>query len=184
MKNKTFPKLNTPQHMVCQIRTSKKGISPVIATVILVAVAITVSISVAYWMGGISSLYTRLEKVEISSIAVSKDAATGNYTITMATRNTGSADATIDSCFINGKSFDDSSFTDKVYVRSSTGTWYSSSPLSIALASGGSATIIIRIRPANQISKVTVAPFTVGTTLDLKIHTAAGKDYPQMITLT
>jgi len=75
---------------------SRKGISPVIATVILVAVAITVSISVAYWMGGISSLYTRLEKIEIHSITAEKGVA-GNYTITLTAKNTGSADATIDS---------------------------------------------------------------------------------------
>ncbi|MCJ7771405.1 DUF4352 domain-containing protein, partial [Candidatus Bathyarchaeota archaeon] len=60
---------------------SRKGISPVIATVILVAVAITVSVSVAYWMGGISSLYTRLEKIEVQSAVATKGVA-GNYTIT------------------------------------------------------------------------------------------------------
>ena len=161
-------------------RTSKKGISPVIATVILVAVAITVSISVAYWMGGISSLYTRLEKVEISSVAVSKDAS-GNYNITMALRNTGSADATIDSCFINGKSYDDSSFSaNPVSIKESGGTFYTSGALAISLPAGSAKTVIIKIAKNSGY----VAPFSVGTTLDLKIHTAAGKDYPQMVTLT
>ncbi len=41
--------------------------SPVIATVILVAVAITVAVAVAYWMGGIASQYTKFEKVEIQT---------------------------------------------------------------------------------------------------------------------
>jgi flagellin-like protein len=31
----------------------RKAVSPVIATVILVAVAITVAVGVSYWMGGI-----------------------------------------------------------------------------------------------------------------------------------
>ena len=50
----------------------RKGISPVIATVVLVAVTITVVIGVAYWLGGISSQYTSFEKVEIrdSSIVI------------------------------------------------------------------------------------------------------------------
>ena len=60
--------------MARHIMKSRKGISPVIATVILVAVAITVSVSVAYWMGGISSLYTRLEKIEDQSITADKGA--------------------------------------------------------------------------------------------------------------
>ena len=84
--------------MARHIMKSRKGISPVIATVILVAVAITVSVSVAYWMGGISSLYTRLEKIEIQSIVATKGVA-GNYTITLAAKNTGSADATIVSSY-------------------------------------------------------------------------------------
>jgi flagellin-like protein len=32
----------------------RRAVSPVIATVILVAIAITVSVAVAYWMGGIA----------------------------------------------------------------------------------------------------------------------------------
>lgn len=36
----------------------KKGLSPVISTVILVAIAITVAVAVAYWMGGIAGQYT------------------------------------------------------------------------------------------------------------------------------
>ncbi len=46
---------------------NRKAISPVIATVILVAVAITVAIAVSYWMSGITSSYTKFEKVEIET---------------------------------------------------------------------------------------------------------------------
>ena len=44
-----------------------RGISPVIASVILVAVAITVAVAVSYWMSGISSQYTKYESVGIIS---------------------------------------------------------------------------------------------------------------------
>jgi len=168
--------------MARHIRASRKGISPVIATVILVAVAITVAVSVAYWMGGISSLYTRLEKVEISSTSVSKDATTGNYTITINIKNTGSADATLDYVYINGKPYDDASFTDNVFVRESGAVWIASGTLSVSVGTGTSKVIYIRVQPAS--GTATVAPFTAGTTLDVKLHTAAGKDYPQMVTLT
>jgi flagellin-like protein len=166
--------------MARNIRASRKGISPVIATVILVAVAITVAVSVAYWMGGISSLYTRLEKIEVSGTSVSKNA--GVYTITMNIKNTGSADATVDNVYINGKMYNSADFTDNVTVTDGSTTPV---PVSagISVKSGSSAEIIITITPKAP-ATATVAPFTAGTTLDVKLHTAAGKDYPQMITLT
>lgn len=153
--------------MARHFRSSRKGISPVIATVILVAVAITVSVSVAYWMGGISSLYTRLEKVEISSVVVNKG--TSNYTITMSVKNTGSADATVDNVMINGKIL--TQYTSPVV----TATY---SPVGGAIVAGSTSTVTISI-PTQSIP-----PFTPGTTLEVKLHTAAGKEYPQMVTLT
>ena len=73
----------------------RKAISPVIATVILVAVAITVAVGVSYWMGGISSQYTQFEKVEIQTGYATYDSGTENWNITLVIKNSGSADATI-----------------------------------------------------------------------------------------
>ena len=44
---------------------NKRAVSPVIATVILVAVTIVVAVSVAYWMGTISTSYTSHEQIEM-----------------------------------------------------------------------------------------------------------------------
>ena len=158
--------------MARHIRASRKGISPVIATVILVAVAITVAVSVAYWMGGISGLYTRLEKIEVSSTTVTK-AQVANYTITLSVKNTGSADGTLDNVLINGKPYDQysSPVTITVTYDPSTGL----------VAAGSTNTVTIAI---TQVGSAGTPPFTPGTTIDVKLHTAAGKDYPQMVTLT
>ena len=43
------------------------GISPVVATVILVAVAIVIAIAVAFWASGLVGVFTRFEKLEIVS---------------------------------------------------------------------------------------------------------------------
>jgi flagellin-like protein len=153
--------------MTRHIRATKKGISPVIATVILVAVAITVSVSVAYWMGGISSLYTRLEKVEVVSVVVNKG--TSSYKIDVYTKNTGSADATVDGIFLNGKLLTQYTTPTLNSTLGSAGT---------LVAAGDSATITVGI--GSQI----IPPFTAGTTIELKLHTSAGKDYPQMVTLS
>jgi hypothetical protein len=49
---------------------NRKAISPEIATMILVAVAMTIAVTVAYWMGGISSQYITFEKVEMGTHAL------------------------------------------------------------------------------------------------------------------
>jgi flagellin-like protein len=148
------------------MRPGRKGISPVIATVILVAVAITVSVSVAYWMGGISSLYTTMEKIEISGATVSKGA--NSYNVTLSVRNTGSKDATIDMILFNQKPMSQ-------YTSPTLSATYAPSATVVA---GGSCTVVVRI--GSQL----VPPFTPGTTIEVKLHTAGGKEYPQMVTLT
>ena len=164
------------------IRAKRNGISPVIATVILVTVAITVSVSVAYWMGAMSGNYTTVEKIDISNLLVTKDQATGNYTITFSLKNTGSADATVSTIYINGKPYDDPSFTDNLAIRESGGVWLASGTLNIPVPAGASKSIMLTIQPAS--GSATVAPFTAGTTLDISIRTATGKNYQQMANLT
>jgi flagellin-like protein len=164
------------------IKATSKGISPVIATVILVTVAITVAVSVAYWMGAMSGNYTMVEKIDVSSPLVTKDQATGNYTITLSLKNTGSIDATICLIYINGKAYDDPSFADNVFIGESGGVWLASGTSNILVSAGTSKSIMLRIQPAS--GSATVAPFTAGTTLEIGVHTAAGKDYRQMTILT
>ncbi|MCD6530301.1 type IV pilin, partial [Candidatus Bathyarchaeota archaeon] len=81
----------------------KRGISPVIATVILVAVAITVAVSVAFWMGGISGQYTRFEKLQVQDPVIVKyynmtdnAGANNHWNLTFTVKNVGSTDATIE----------------------------------------------------------------------------------------
>ena len=77
---------------------NRSGISPVMATVILVAIAIVIAIAVAFWATGLVGIFTRFEKVEIVSAVMS-----GDTTFDIRVRNTGSADASIDQVIINGK---------------------------------------------------------------------------------
>jgi flagellin-like protein len=73
------------------------GISPVVATVILVAVAIVIAIAVAFWASGLVGVFTRFEKLEIVS-AIMTDATTFKVVI----RNTGSADSAIIQVVVQG----------------------------------------------------------------------------------
>ena len=152
----------------------KRGISPVIATVVLVAVTITVAVAVAFWMGGIATQYTRFEKLEISSAYATKGG-DGNFTITITVKNTGATDATLDYILINGKPLSQYTgsldTTDTLPGSSSGVTWNATTS---TIASGGDSTLTV-ICDGDL--------FDSGTTLELKLHTAAGREYPQMITL-
>ena len=75
------------------------GISPVVATVILVAVAIVIAIAVAFWASGLVGVFTRFEKIEIMSAYWDG----GINQVVVEARNTGSTDAVVDAIFVNGR---------------------------------------------------------------------------------
>jgi archaeal type IV pilus assembly protein PilA len=136
-----------------------KAVSPVIATIIIVAIAITMSIAVAYWLLGLGSSFTKYEKVEFTTAY----ADTGN-TVVLNMRNTGSAAATIDAQYIlyNGKPA--SAYTGLT-------TTIDGTPLTMAPGESGTMTVTL---PAS---------FTSGMTVEIMLHTTGGKDYPKVVTL-
>ena len=68
---------------------NRKGVSPIIVTVILVAVGITIAVGVSYWIGGTSSQYTIFEKVEIQ--VGYAEVITGGWNTTLVLKNSGSS---------------------------------------------------------------------------------------------
>jgi flagellin-like protein len=83
---------------VARSERKNSGISPVVATVILVAVAIVIAIAVAFWASGLVGIFTRFEKLEIVSAVM-----TDERTFTVRIRNTGSADSSIVQVVVQGK---------------------------------------------------------------------------------
>jgi flagellin-like protein len=160
----------------------RKGVSPVIATVILVAVAITVAVGVSYWMGGISSQYTQFEKVEISTGWSEKSAEGWEIHITL--KNSGSATATITHVFVNDLPI---TLTDPApaNLAAVTDGQYGSS-----IVDGG---LTLEAGEENDTVKVYVASGGVagdptfllssGTTLNIKLHSAGGMDYIKLVRL-
>ena len=155
---------------------SRKAISPVIATVILVAVAITIAVAVSYWMSGIAGQYTKFEKVEIQ--AASCDSTSTNYwKITLTLKNSGSATSTLNGVYVN----------EIVALAIPTGD-----PPSTGIFAEVSLTTPISI-PSGQTDTVTLyigrswptstAPITSGTTIDIKLHSANGMDYIKLLGL-
>ena len=154
---------------------SRRAVSPVIATVILVAIAITVAVAVAYWMGGIAGQYTRFEQIEIQSATCKKTYATTGYfwNITMVLKNTGTRDATLISVFINEEEVDAYNQTSQVADQ-----WVTSMSQTEYITSGAPAVIYIYIDDTR-----TGSTLSSGTTVNIKIHSSGGMDYPKLIEL-
>ena len=177
----------------------EKAISPVIATIIIVAVAIVMSIAVAYWVLGLAGTFTRYEKLEITAMYATttnlqyQDRTAGGWetisgwNVTAKLRNTGSATATVNMILINGKPID--IFNDtvtvgdkKIYV------WVlvDGKPLDQALKGTGAIlnpgderTFVISI-PRASLAGINFVP---GMSIEVTFHTAAGSDYPKVVVL-
>jgi flagellin-like protein len=186
------------------VRGKDRAVSPVIATIILVAIAIVMAIAVAYWALGLGGTFTRYEKIEIMSMyAVSDDSLSYPYVVTenntrtikydivtgwnvtAKLRNTGSATATINLILISGRPVDIFNSTTIAQSGQSRYVWVliNDQPLSQALP--------ITINPGEErtlkitIPKATFADITFvpGMSVEVTFHTAAGSDYPKVVVL-
>jgi len=158
----------------------KRALSPVIATVILISVTIVVAVSVAYWMGSIASGYTTFEQIELPTVYAKYYSDLGGtlgagWKVTIMLKNTGSADATVDNIFLNGIPLDDySSGWMLGYTGGSNVTSFPTSGISVT--KGSTVTLYLYLNS-------TVEGCSSGTTIDIKIHTASGRDYPTHVKL-
>ena len=78
----------------------RKALSPVVASIILIAVTVAVSIAVAAWMGALTFTFTSTEQVSITNLTFQVGTAvTGNMNITAS--NTGTTPVTINEIWVN-----------------------------------------------------------------------------------
>ena len=164
---------------------SRRAVSPVIATVVLVAVAITVAVAVAYWMSGIASQYTKCEKVEIQSAWSEKNVACDCWEITLELKNTGSAASTTIRCFINDIPVNETgynpSFDPSIHFNSSVRVGVSfDEDAGLTLDSGEENTIKIYISydPACKFEAL-----SSGTSITVRLHSSGGMDYVKIVEL-
>ncbi len=81
-----------------KIRKNAKALSPVVASIILIAVTVAVSVVVAAWMGGMSiGLMGNAEQISVTNVMLKTD---GTADITV--RNTGGATVTLTTVTIDG----------------------------------------------------------------------------------
>jgi flagellin-like protein len=145
----------------------RRGISPVIATVIIVAVTIAVAIAVAFWMTGIVGLFTGFEQLQITS---AWDDANGIY---IRVRNTGTSTASITDVFINGYPYTQV----HAAITDDQGNQLAANR-PIVLNPGDERVLTITFTAAPGLFRV-----VPGVSLEIKLHTASGKDYPKLVVL-
>ncbi|MFZ8790874.1 MAG: DUF4352 domain-containing protein [Thermosphaera aggregans] len=143
-----------------------KAISPVIATVIIVAVAIAISIAVALWLTGIVGGFTTVENLQITYAFAEKT--DDGWQIRLRVENKGTGTATIDEIFINNRPHQQARA--EVYVNNTNKT----GNITISISAGDSEEIIIYLPSTG---------FSSGQQVEVKLHTASGKEYPKMVTL-
>lgn len=148
-----------------KFRENRKAISPVISTIIIVAVAIAIAIAVAFWLGGITSIFTRFEKLEIPT-AYAKKSDTTEWEITLYVNNTGTTDTSVTLILINGIDSNEYNFALE------TGT-----TLPISIKTGEGTTIKFTISPDANFS------FSSGQSVTITLHTSGGQDYPKTVVL-
>jgi len=84
----------------------KKGVSLVISTLILTAVAVSISVTTSRWMVGLSTEYNQFEKIEAIAASSSYDENTKTWHIEVTLRNAGTTKVLITDLLLNGKYVD------------------------------------------------------------------------------
>jgi len=151
-----------------------KAISPVIATVIIVSVAIAIAVAVAFWMTGITGLFTRYEKLEVVTAYATTTKPTGSgvsgsFYVILEIKNTGTTDATIDNVFINGKPYGDVN-AEVAYQKGASWTIFTGN---VPVTTGSSVKMVVALPDT----------FISGQIVEVKIHTASGNEYPKSVQL-
>jgi len=172
-----------------KILRKRRAVSPVIATVILVAVTITVAVAVSYWMSSIAGQYTSFEKVEIQSayatiIPTGAPVNVGSWIIHLELKNTGSATSTLIRVFVNEIPVETAFYafvigTDGLGV----GKIATDMPKDDSTIPVGGKLPIESGQPKTVEIYIEKSLFSSGTTLNVKLHSAGGMDYIKLVQL-
>jgi flagellin-like protein len=81
-----------------KLKKSTKALSPVVASIILIAVTVAVSIAVAAWMGALTTGFMATEQLSITNAQF----VNGNANMTLTVSNTGTTSVTIQQVQVNG----------------------------------------------------------------------------------
>ncbi|MBC7131403.1 hypothetical protein H5T51_09405 [Candidatus Bathyarchaeota archaeon] len=97
---------------------SRKALSPVVASIILIAVTVAVSIAVAAWMGALTFTFTATEQLTITGVQFSETSDDARDLILVTVRNTGTSPVTITSVEVSGETVSGGNYTGTIAANS------------------------------------------------------------------
>jgi flagellin-like protein len=126
-----------------KILKCKKALSPVVASIILIAVTVAVSIAVAAWMGALTIGFMGSSSITITDYSFVGGSGVANNNITITMKNTGTKQVVIANVKVNNavKTFSDTfshtlnpGDTGKILtIHMGTGNWTNGNPYKIDL---------------------------------------------------
>ena len=183
-----------------------KALSPIIATVVLATITITIAVAVGCWTSGVLVPHTKVEKLEVGyALCESGDSPIGwgpsgtdnsSWKITINFRNTGTSEAVIRGSFINNipiadfgtfngtefrgdhiRAFDESiSGVQLDFEKVGTGTTEKK-----VILPGCFGNIIIEIKQKPSASEYS---FSSGTAVEVSLKSSTGNNYMKMVPLS
>jgi hypothetical protein len=153
------------------------ALSPIISTIILTGVAITIILSVSYWMGGLSIGYTKFEKVDCISATPFYDESSKIWTIDFILRNSGTTRVNITNVLLNERS------TEFATIYPSAGNAGTDLPeTGLLIQKGNTAKLSIFIHSGG--SGQPFSDLTARTIVIIKFISAEGNEYPKISVLS
>ena len=123
-----------------KILKSKKALSPVVASIILIAVTVAVSIAVAAWMGALTIGFMGTSSLTVTDLSFTGTSGDANNDIVVFIRNSGTKQVTIAKVHLNGVDKYSSCTGTFTYAPGATGNftiqnigWISGNPYEIKL---------------------------------------------------
>ena len=162
--------------------THRRAVSPVIATVILIAVAVAIGIAVAFWASGLTGSFSKYEKLGINTGYATP--VSGGWVITLQGDNSGSSTATVVQVQVNGIPL---TLTPNTGTNPAVGNAYiatappgGSFAASATVQSGGTFRIYLQLATTGTLP---AGPYSPGQTVEVALVSASGTNYPKAIVL-
>jgi len=140
-----------------KIKKNAKALSPVVASIILIAVTVAVSIAVAIWMGALTTGFMATEQVTITNVQFGGTSGTADTWVSLTVNNTATTSVVLNDFFVNNVKY--TTFVDTSHDL----------PESIPANAG----YVINCTVANMVS---------GSNYALKVVSAKGNPFPYTAT--
>ena len=164
-----------------------RGVSPAIATFLLIAVTVVIAMASAFYYSNVMGAQTGFEAVEVRSViarpVANLEGATNGmlsgsgWNVSITLKNTGTSQATIRSFLVNGRPLE---AYDRIAVFDGS-KYVQRGDIGLTIPCGRSQQVFIAISQGTDAGSGTT--FSPGVNLEVALQSASGASYPRFVTL-